>query len=191
MRLFLIFNLIVFNLFCQEYDFKKHILGSRFTATILNTTEAHPLGASNTVNIGVEPYYLYSFHENFSLGLMGEYRDGFTTLEDYEVVRKLYGIGLMSRFIYPITNFIKEKEHLKRLTFFGELSFSWTNYYLDKDLQFIRPNNRLESQFLRIRPVGINFDVYKGFGLDISFAVYKFFPGRWGTLSNIGFSFNF
>lgn len=193
MRLFIIFNLIVLNLFSQEQekDFKKHTLGSRFTATLLNTTDAHPWGKSNTVEIGLEPYYLYFFHENFSLGLMGEYRNSFTTLEDLELVRDLYGVGLISRFIYPIPNFIKNKERFNRFTFFGEASFSLTNYYLDADLQFKRPNSRLENQFLRIRPIGVNFDIYKGFGIDISFAVYKFFPGRWGGLSNIGFSFKF
>lgn len=189
MRLLNILFLIVNNVFSQTEEFKKHTIGLRFSNTVVKTTDAHPLGKSKTYEYRFEPYYLFSFHPKISVGLLGEYHTAGTTLQGYEVLDDLYGIGLTSRFIYP--SFIKNEKYKDRLFFFGELSFSVTNFYLDLDKEFKRPSNKLNNQLLRIRPIGISYDLFKGFNIDLSVMVYKFFPGRWGVLHNIGVSFLF
>ena len=102
----------------------------------------------------------------------------------------MYGFGLIGRFVYP--TFIQSERFKDKLMFFAELSLSTTNYYYSKEKTFIRSaDNRLEYMLLRIRPVGVRYDLYKGLGIDLSGMVYKFFPGRWGVLGNIGISFMF
>lgn len=182
--------LISFNLYGQD-SLNNHTIGTRITAYFINSTEFDPLGPSNTFGFGVEPYYLYSICSRFSFGLLAEYRTSYTDHEDIEVVKNKYGIGLIGRFNYPNPKFIEESELLSSLSFYSEVSYSLTNYYLDSTASIQRPSDKLEVQFLRLRYLGIGVELFNNFNLDISFAAYKFFPGRWGGLSNIGVFYKF
>lgn len=182
--------LISLSLYGQD-NLNRHTLGTRITGYYLNTTKAHPSGVSNTFGFGVEPYYQYSILPLFSLGVLLEYRTSFTDHEDIEVVKNKYGLGLMGRFNYPNPNFFKESQILSKLSFYSEVSCSFTNYFLDGINGIQRPSDYLEIQFLRLRYLGVGIVLFNNFNLDFSFAAYKFFPGGWGGLSNIGVFYKF
>lgn len=190
MRKVVFLLLISTSLYCQD-SLNNHTIGTRVTAYLHNSSEADPLGASNTYGFGIEPYYQYSVFSFFSFGILLEYRTSFTDHDDIEVVQNKYGIGLIGRFNYPNPKFIEESEIFNKLSFYSEASYSFTNYYLDSINSFQRPSDNLEVRFLRLRYLGINVELFKNFNIDISFAAFKFFPGRWGGLSNIGVHYSF
>ena len=44
---------------------------------------------------------------------------------------------------------------------------------------------------MRLRPVGLSFEIFKGLNLELSPAIYKYIPGRWRVGMNFGFEYHF
>ena len=182
-------------LFCQENDFKRHTVGSRFSGHLTQTLSYDTLEASSTYGFGFEPYYLFSFNSYFSLGLMAEYRSSFTNHPEVSVEQNKYGVGLVARFNYPSLNFKEDAKLLDLISLYSEVSYSFTNYYSDSlstfDKPFERPSDNLEAQILRLHILGVGVEVAKNFNLDVSFSTVKYFPGRWRFMPNFGVYYRF
>jgi hypothetical protein len=179
-----------FNLFSQIKNTNRNIAGVRFNGYYANTTDFHPIGKSNTIEIRLEPYFIYLISDRFGIGLIGEYQTAFSTLENLELPSDNYGLGILGRYNHPI-NFLSKNLNVK-LLLFAETSISLTNYYNSEENIFpVSKNGGLNYALLRLRPIGLSFDIFKGFNVDLSFCIFKFFPGRWRSLPNIGLSYIF
>lgn len=166
-------------------ELHRHTIGFRFSGYVFNTTDNHPAGASTTFEFRIEPYYLYSLNHFLSIGAMGEYHTGGSSLSNVTVPSNSYGFGLVSRLNYPF--FKDENKWKNRFDVFSELSFSATNFYLNTDNTFVVNSNiSLDYWLLRIRFLGVSLRVFKQLHLDLSVMTYKFDPGRWGILGNVG-----
>jgi hypothetical protein len=177
-------------LFSQIKKSNNIIVGMRFNGYYNNTTDFHPIGKSNTFEIRLEPYFIYPLSDRFGVGFIGEYQTAFSTLENLELPSDNYGLGLLGRYNHPI-NFMSKKLN-EKLLLFAETSVSITNYYNSEGNIFpVSKNGSLNYALLRLRPIGISFDIFKGFNVDLSFCIFKFFPGRWRSLPNIGLSYIF
>ena len=190
-RVILTFLLILsFNVLSQSTRLNSSILGMRFNGYVLSTTEFHEIGKSKTFELRLEPYFLFPISSRFAFGLLGEYQTAGSTLSSLDIPADNYGIGFLARYNYP---FKFNNEFLNRkLLFFAETSISFTNYYNSENNVFpVSKSGNLDYLLLRLRPIGMNFVVVKGFNVDLSFCVFKFFPGRWRSLPNIGLSYYF
>ena len=176
--------------FCQSDERGKHIIGFRMFGYILNTTVHHPIGKSNTIDFRIEPYYLYPINKVFSIGVLAEYNKGWTSSEYVDIPDVQYGVGFVGRWNYP--NPFTKDWMKDRLSFFSELSYSITNSYNSEAYDFHwSDRGQLKYTLWRFRPIGANFRIYKNLEFDFSVCVYKFVPGRWRTMRNIGLSYNF
>lgn len=182
--------LFSFYSFSQNDRMNSSVLGIRFNGYILNTTDHHPIGQSNTFEIRLEPYFLYPIANRFSVGLMGEYQTAGSTLSNLNIPKDNYGIGLLGRYYYP--EIFKNETLKEKLSFFAEAAISLTNYYNSEGNVFpVSKNGRLKYALIRLRPIGASYDLFKGFNMDLSFCVFKFLPERWRFLPNIGLSYFF
>lgn len=177
---------LIFNSFAQIKGVESMVFGTRFNGYILSTTEHSNLGKSKTMEYRFEPYFLYPVGKRISLGVIGEYQSASSTLDFIEIPEDNYGIGVLGRYYYPL------KFKRESLLVFGEVSFSVTNYYNSEENLFpVTHNGALKYGLIRFRPIGFNYNIYKGMSLDLSVCFFKFLPGRFRVLPNIGLSFLF
>lgn len=180
----------LFFISAQETSNYKHTIGARFSGMYINTTELHPWGKTNSFELRVEPYYLYSFNTWFSMGVQGEYHTAWSNAEQIDILPDQYGLGIIARFNYP--NPFQVEWIQKRVNFYGEFGWSLTNFYNKDSNQFVYSNNgNLRYSLFRIRPVGFNVRLFRTFYFDASLCVYKFVPGRVRFLPNFGLNFLF
>jgi len=187
---FFLLLLISTNVISQNMEFNSNILGLRFNGYILSTTENHSIGKSNTFEVRLEPYFIYPISDRFGVGLIAEYQTAGSTLSNLNIPKDNYGLGVLGRYNHPI-NFMSKKLN-EKLLLFAEASISLTNYCNSEGNVFpVSKNGSLNYALLRLRPIGISFDLFKGFNVDLSLCIFKFLPGRWRTLPNIGISYFF
>lgn len=169
----------------DSIESSRHTVGFRFSGYILNTTENHAVGESTSFEFRVEPYYLFSLNHFLSIGVMSEYHTGGSSLSKIVVPSDSYGFGLTSRLKYPL--FKDELKWENRFEVFSELSFSATNFYLGNDNTFV-VNSKIDLNYwlFRARFLGVSLRFFKQLHLDLSIMTYKFIPGRWGVLKNVG-----
>jgi hypothetical protein len=141
--------------------------------------------------IRFEPYYMFFIKENWGVGVMGEMEFlGGRNMEDnaFPETKNTYGVGPISRFYYPIQI---DRGFFRRMKFYSEVSLTFTNYYQTKETFAYASNGNLKFSILRLRPVGVSFKLFKGLNLELSPAIFKYFPGRWRVGMNFGFEYHF
>lgn len=138
--------------------------------------------------IRFEPYYMFFIKENWGVGVMGEMEFVGGNMEDIEYPENTFGIGPITRFYYPL---IIDKNFFRRMKFYSEASLAFTNYYQTKETFVYASSRNWKYSILRLRPLGLSFKLFKGLNLELSPAIYKYFPGRWRVGMNFGFEYHF
>lgn len=183
---FLIIVFIFSKIGISQISEKSSLAGSRFSG--LHMSLYHESERKSYYELRFEPYYMFFIKENWGVGIMGEMEFSGGNLEDMEYPEDIYGIGPITRFYYPLKI---DKNFFRRMKFYSEASLTFTNYYQTKETFVYASSRNWKYSILRLRPLGMSFKLFKGFNLELSPAIYKYFPGRWRVGMNFGFEYHF